>query len=241
MRRSRRNGQLRRVSSMRRGSHSTSSISSSVCVGFGHHHAERIGDERSAPEFQAVLGRPFEAHAIHRRHVDAVGDGVGALDGAPGIVLRRAVFRLLRRMPADGGGIEQHLRAAERGQTRGLGIPLVPANQRRNARVAGIEAAEAQVAGSEVIFFEIERVVGDVHLAIDAQQRAIGVDYQRRVVIHARRAALEDRADDHDPEFARQAREALAGGAGDRLGEVEQVGALFAAEILRAEQFLHAR
>ena len=99
-------------------------------------------------------------------------------------------------MPADGGGIEQHLRAAQRRQARGFRIPLVPADQRRDARVARVEAAEAQVAGREVVFFEVQRVVGDVHLAVDAQQRAVGVDHQRGVVIHARRAPLEQRADD---------------------------------------------
>jgi len=46
------------------------------------------------------------------------------LDGAPGIVLRRALPRLLGGMPADGRGIEQHLGAIERRQARRLGIPL---------------------------------------------------------------------------------------------------------------------
>ena len=41
-------------------------------------------------------------------------------------------------------------------------------------------------------------------------------------------------------QFAREPREALAGGAGDGLGQIEQIGVFFAAEILRAEQFLHA-
>ena len=79
-----------------------------------------------------------------------------------------------------------------------------------------------------------------MHLAIDAQQRAIGVDDERGVVVHAGGAPLEDRAHDDHLQFARQVRETLAGGAGDGLGEIEQFGALLAAEILRAEEFLHA-
>jgi hypothetical protein len=87
----------------------------------GQHRAERIGNERAAPEFQAALGRSFVAHAVDGRHVDAVGDRVRALDGAPGVVLGRAELGLLGVVPADGGGIEQHLRAAERGDAGGFG------------------------------------------------------------------------------------------------------------------------
>ena len=42
------------------------------------------------------------------------------------------------------------------------------------------------------------------------------------------------------PSSRGQPREALGGGAGDRLGQVEQLGILFAAEVLRAEQLLQA-
>ena len=65
------------------------------------------------------------------RHGDkaAVGDGVRALDGFPRAVLAFAVFFFLARMPADGGRIKKDLRALHRGQPRGFGIPLVPANQ----------------------------------------------------------------------------------------------------------------
>src|SRR5271157_3622002 len=45
--------------------------------------AERIGHERAAPEFEPSPGRPFVPHAVDGGHVDAVGDGVRALDGAP--------------------------------------------------------------------------------------------------------------------------------------------------------------
>jgi len=132
------------------------------------------------------------------------------------------------------------LRAGERGQARGLGIPLVPANQRRDTGVAGIERAEAQVPRREVIFFEIQWIVGDVHLAIQAQQTAIGIDHRRGVVIHARGSALEHRPHDDNGQLGREAREAFGGGAWDGFGEIEQFGFFFAAEILRAEKFLHA-
>ena len=83
------------------------------------------------------------ADAVHRGHVDAVGDGVRALDGLPGIVLRAGLGRV-GMMEADGRGIEQNLRAAERRQAGAFGIPLVPADQRSDARIARVEAAEAR-------------------------------------------------------------------------------------------------
>ncbi len=110
----------------------------------GENPAERIADERSAPEFETLVRRPFEADAIYRRDIDAVGDRVRALGGAPGIVLRRAVLSLLRGVPADRGRIEQNVRARKRGEARGFGIPLVPADERRDAAELRIERAESR-------------------------------------------------------------------------------------------------
>ena len=89
---------------------------------------------------------------------------------------------------------------------------------RPNARV---ERLEAQVARREVELLVVERVVGDVHLAVEAQQRAVGVEDDGRVVIEPRRPPLEERADDHDAGLLRDLRERLGGRAGDRLGQVE--------------------
>ena len=79
---------------------------------FGDHLSERVGDERRPPELEAMIRRPFEAHAIHGRHVNPVGDGVAALDGPPRIQLRGPVLRFFRRMPADGRWIKKNIRAA---------------------------------------------------------------------------------------------------------------------------------
>src|SRR6266516_2727283 len=43
-----------------------------------HDLPERIGNERISPELDAARARPFIADAIHRRNVNAVGDGVRA-------------------------------------------------------------------------------------------------------------------------------------------------------------------
>ena len=49
----------------------------------------------------------------------------------------------LRGMPANRGGIEQHLRALQRGQPRALGIPLVPADERADSSDAGVERRDS--------------------------------------------------------------------------------------------------
>ena len=155
-------------------------ISSSVVRRLRDDAAERIGEEAAAPEFEA---RPagtiaadvavLVADAIHARDVDAVGDGVGALNGLPGIVLRRAELVFLRRMPADGGGIEEDLGALQRGEARAFGIPLVPADERADAAVRRVDGLESEIAGREVELLVVERIVGDVHLAIDADDGAV--------------------------------------------------------------------
>ena len=94
--------------------------------------------------------------------------------------------------------------------------------------------------GREVELLEEQRIVRDVHLAVDAEQRAIGIDDCRRVVVEARGALLEERSDDHDAQFGGERAEAIGGGAGNGFRQIEQPRVFFAAEILRAEQFLQA-
>ena len=72
------------------------------------------------------------------------------------------------------------------------------------------------------------------------EQRAIGVDDGRRVVIEAGGALLEQRRDDHHAQFGGERAEAIGGRPGNGFGQIEQAGVFFAAEILRAEKFLQA-
>src|SRR5271165_422499 len=161
-----------------------------------------------------------------------------ALDGSPSVELRRAVLFFFRRMPADRGWVEENVRAAEARQARGFRIPLIPADQYADAGESRVDVDEAQIAGREVEFFEIQRIVGDVHLAINAGDFAIRADHRRRVVVQSSAAPFEERRDDDDAEFASDTSDRFGAGAGDRLGESEQLGVFFAAEILRAEEFL---
>src|SRR4051812_8452652 len=106
-------------------------------------------------------------------------------------MLRDAVHFLLARMPADGGGVEEDLGALKGGQSRALGIPSIPTDQHADLRVLRLPASETGVARREVELLVIKRIVGDVHLAVDAQDRSVRVDDGRRVVIQAGRALFE--------------------------------------------------
>ncbi len=124
---------------------------SSLVAGLGEEPAERIGDERVAEELDALGARlVLVADAVGRGDVDAVGDRVRALHRPPGVDLRGAPLVLLGRMPADRGRIEEHLRAEQARDARGLRIPLVPADQHADRRVARLPDLEAALAGSLV-------------------------------------------------------------------------------------------
>src|ERR1019366_6720132 len=190
---------------------------------FGEHAPEGIAEERPSPEFEAFAGRGIAANvaslkagAIHHADINAIGDGVCPLDGAPGVMLRFAELGLL------------------------LGMPLIPADQRAEFSGGSVEGFEAKIAGSEIIFFVVERIVGNVHLAVDADESAAriaaGIKERDRVVIEPRRALLEERRDQHNFILQGGGGELLRPRARDRLREIEQSGVFALAEILRLEE-----
>ena len=91
-----------------------------VVRGLGNDAAERVGKKRSAPEldaltFSAVAANiaVFVADAVDRTDIHSVGNGMGALDGLPGAILRLAKLGFFRWMPADRGRIEQNAGALQ--------------------------------------------------------------------------------------------------------------------------------
>src|ERR1700688_1489398 len=99
------------------------------------------------------------------------------------------------RMPADACRIENHLRALQRSKPRTFRIPLIPADLHSDASISGIEIREAEIAGSEIKLFVVKRIIGNVHLAVFAEKRAVRVDDRARVVINPGRAPLEKGSD----------------------------------------------
>ena len=210
-----------------------------IVRGLGNHPAEGVGDKRPAPELEswpldaiAANVAMLHADAIRRGHVDAVGNGVAALDGLPGVMLGLSVLGFLVWVPADGSRIEQHGRALERGQPRGFRVPLVPAHQRPHAADRGVHCLVAKVARGEVELLVIERVVGNVHLAVEPEHATIGADSGRGVVVEPRRPPLKERGDHGDAGLARNRGQALRAGPRDRLRQVEQRNVLALAEVL---------
>src|SRR2546423_14443324 len=98
---------------------------------------------------------------------------------------------LFRRMPADCRRIKNNLRTAQCSQPRCFGIPLVPANADPDFAVPGVPRLEPKVAGGEIKFLVIERIVWNVHLAVLAEQLTVRVDDRGSVVINDRAAPLE--------------------------------------------------
>src|SRR3954453_1788216 len=101
-------------------------------------------------------------------------------------------------MPAYRGRIEDDLGAGQGGEPGTFWIPLVPADERAHAAVIGIEGFEAEIARSEVELLVIERIVGDVHLAVEPEDLALGIDHPRCIVINAPCALLKNGGDDGD-------------------------------------------
>ena len=146
--------------------------------------------------------RCFVADAVDGGDVTAVRDRVAALDCFPRRMLRGAVLLLFGRMPADRRRIEQELRAAQRRQPRGLGIPLIPANADADVPLLRRPRFEPEIAGREVKLLVKRRVIRDVHLAILPEVFAVRVDDGGGVVVNARGSLFEQRRDDHDAELA---------------------------------------
>ncbi len=102
------------------------------------------------------------------------------------------------------------------------------------------KALETQVAGREIELLVVERIVGDVHLAVDSAQRAITLQERHCIVIEPGRAALEEGSDDHHLFLPRDGGKPLRGRAGDGLRQIEELGIFALAEILSAEELRQA-
>ena len=235
IRRSRKNGQCVRTTSICARLHSTSKVSSASWLA----RASKLpfGSARNdAPQNSSPPSTPVRLAAADE---NAVGDGVAAHHRLPGRVLAGAELGLFALMPADGRRIKDDLSARPR---RSAGPPSgyhwsqqtqVPMRPKRVSKLR-----KSKIARREIKLFVVERVVGNVHLAIDARRAAVGVENHRRVVIQPRRRAART-ASRRSPRHARPPPgTVLAGGAGNRLGLVESAVVLALAGILPGKQFL---
>src|SRR5882724_7892728 len=208
---------------------------------FGNGLAEGIGDEGIAPELEAgiAIGRfALEADTIYNGDINSISDRVRALDSFPGVELRRAEFGFFVGMPTDTRRIENNLGSAESGDAGTFRIPLVPANLDADFAVLCFKVGETKIAGSEIKFFIIERIVGNMHFAVFAEEAAVGVEYGAGVVVDARGSALKKRNYQDDFLLLGYFCECFGGRAGNWLGEVEKIRIFLTAEIFATEKFM---
>jgi hypothetical protein len=141
-------------------------------------------------------------------------------------------------LAADGGGVEEQLRALEAHDARGLRKPLVPADPRTDHGVARLPGLEAGVAGVEVELLLVARAVGDVALAVSADDRSVGVDDGERVVVGAL-GAFEEADRQHHLELRRQLLHAFDDGVRvGRMRQREELLLLFGRKVRRLEELL---
>ena len=152
--------------------------------------------------------------------------------------LAALLFGRVRAFEAYGRGVDEQFGAGQGHEPCALGVPLVPADLHAEAPDRRVDGAEAEVAGREVELLVVGGVVGDVHLAVAAGQRAVRLEHDGGVVVQARRAALEERRDEHHAVAPRQGGVMFGGGAGDGLGQVEVVRVLRLAEVERVVELL---
>lgn len=199
------------------------------------------GYKALTPELDSVATNRFlETDAVDRCDVATVGDGVSALDGFPRRVLGCAGLSLLTWVPTDCGGVEKNFSTAESCQACGLRVPLIPADEHPDLAVSSVPSSEPEIAWCEIEFFVKQRVVGNMHLAICPQHRAIGVDYGGGVMVEPRGSTFEKRCHDDGFSFSGDLCESRSAGPWNCFRELKMFVVFFLAEIEATEELLGA-
>src|SRR5262249_8786396 len=147
----------------------------------------------AAPKLQTTVRRALVPDAIDGRDIHAIGNGMGALDQLPSLVLSDSEFRLLTRMPADCRRIEENRGPLESGQASALRKPLIPAHQDTDPTKPRIENPKPEISRREIILLVVKRVVRNVHFAIEPEQAAVGIEHHGSIMVDPRRAPLKER------------------------------------------------
>ncbi|AGE55580.1 hypothetical protein ATCVMN08101_237L [Acanthocystis turfacea Chlorella virus MN0810.1] len=127
-----------------------------------------------------------------------------SLDSPCPVVVGLAVGKV--GLASNRGGHHDEVSAEECEDTRGLGKPLVPANQHTNLAKLGVNHAELVVARAEVELLVVAGPLGDVRLAVGAHDGAVNVRDRDRVIVFVAVFFKVGNNDDH-AELAREVRE----------------------------------
>ena len=107
-------------------------------------------------------------------------------------------------------------------------------------RILLLQCAQAQIARGEIKLLVKKRVIGNVHLPIRPQQRTVGIDDSRGVVVNAGGALFKQRGYDDRAIFLRELLKGLRARSGNGFRELEIFVVFGLAKILRAKQLLRA-
>src|SRR5262245_21324347 len=155
-------------------------------------------------------------------------------------MLAGAVLLLLAGVPADCGWVEQNLGPAQGGQTRCLGVPLVPADQNSDPTVAGLPGWKTKISRCEIKLLMVERIVRNMHLAVLTEIASVGIEEGGGIVVDARSPALEQRNNYDQFQLSSHLAHKFRRGTGDFFGKSEVCMFLDLAEVRRLEKFLQA-
>ena len=89
------------------------------------------------------------AGAVNSNHMHAVGNGMTALHGLPGLELLRIYLFSLGSSPADGSRIKQDFCTHKAGNAGSFGIPLIPADQHSDPGITGFKNLVTRVTGEK--------------------------------------------------------------------------------------------
>ena len=130
--------------------------------------------------------------AVYCNDGNAVGNGMSSLDSYPGFALALFLGIGVGAFPADSRRIDKQFCAGESHKACSFGVPLVPAYEYAYSAERGFYGLKTEVSGSEIEFFVVCRVVGNVHFSVFAGNRAVCVEYYGGIVVKTRCTAFEE-------------------------------------------------
>ncbi len=203
--------------------------------------ALRTRHKAGAPELNAArlsAGIGLMPYSIDGNDRKTVGYGMTALDELPGIALTGLFLRRITALIADGRGIDEDVGTSECHQTCALGIPLIPTDLHAKLTNAGRDGVETEIARREIELLIIGRVIGDVHLTMNACDAAVTLEYNSGIVIEAWSTTLEETGDENNVMLTCQGTKEIGGRTWDGLCKVEVIDGFDLAEVGCIVEFL---
>ena len=194
-----------------------------------------------APELDTVslsAGIGFVADAVDGDEREAVSHRVTSLHELPGLALTRLFLGRVAALVAYSRWIDEDIGTSKSHQAGTFGIPLIPADLYAEVAHRGFDRMETEVARGEVELLVVGRIIGDVHLAMDAGYAAIAFEDNGSVVVKPRCTTLEETGDEDDIVLGCKRAEEVSGRTWNGFGKVEIIDRFHLTKIGRVVEFL---